>query len=529
MIKTSNLVLLVLVIIIVLIVPSCKKEYVTPTLNTLPVNSITYTSAISGGEISDNGGSPVTARGVCWSTSRNPSLSNSFTSDASGSERFVSNIINLEPGTTYYVRAYATNKVGTDYGDEKIFQTLGLEPPTVTTAEVSGVTAGVAVSGGNISDNGGDSVTARGVCWSTSQNPTTADSTTHDGSGSGGFTSTITNLTASTKYYVRAYAVNSAGTSYGNEVSFTTAGITAPVISTKELTNVTSSSLTTGGNITDNGGSNITSRGVCWSTDENPTTSDNVIETKSESLDFSTIINGLTDGTVYYIRAFATNSAGSSYGNQVTVITPVTDIEGNVYKTVLIGTQVWMAENLKTTKFNDNSSIQNITGNAEWLATHAPAISWFDNNISNKNVYGALYNWYAVSSGRLCPQGWHEPSDTDFNTLEITLGMPSSEIYVYGFRGTDQGTQVKGTTTWDASGNGTNSSGFNVLAYGYREWTTGQFWGLGTFTYFWTTSDDAVNGHPENGWYRRLDSVDPRIYRGTTLKEGGKYVRCVKD
>ena len=199
------------------------QEPITPTVTTNEVTDITITSAICGGNVIAAGGAEVTARGVCWSTSQNPTISDSLTIDDGGIGSFTSNITGLNAGTTYYVRAYATNSEGTSYGSRKSFTTTQhYEPPTVTTNDVTGITETTAVCGGNVTADGGAEITARGVCWSTSQNPTISDSHTTDGSGTGSFTSNMTGLTENTVYYIRAYATNSYGTSYGSQKSFTT-------------------------------------------------------------------------------------------------------------------------------------------------------------------------------------------------------------------------------------------------------------------------------------------------------------------
>lgn len=183
-----------------------------PQLTTTAISSITGTTATSGGNITYNGGAAVTARGVCWSTNPSPTLSNSYTSDGSGTGSFTSNLTGLSLGTTYYVRAYATNAVGTTYGNELSFTTAAL--PTVATSNYSDVKGNSAKAGGSVTSNGGSTVTAQGLCWSTSPNPTTASSITTS------FTATMTGLSPNTTYYVRAYATNIAGTGYGNQISF---------------------------------------------------------------------------------------------------------------------------------------------------------------------------------------------------------------------------------------------------------------------------------------------------------------------
>ena len=201
-----------------------------PTLTTSAASNLTTVSATLGGNITNQGGSSVTQRGVCYSTSISPTTANSITNDGSGTGSFSSNLVGLTANTTYYVRAYATNSAGTAYGNEASFNTFPLLA-TLTTASASNLTTVSATLGGNMTNQGGGSVTQRGVCYSTSTSPTTANSITNDGSGTGSFSSNLVGLTANTTYYVRAYATNSAGTAYGNEVTFTlcAAGTTAIV------------------------------------------------------------------------------------------------------------------------------------------------------------------------------------------------------------------------------------------------------------------------------------------------------------
>ena len=191
------------------------------TLTTTAITAITVNTATSGGNITNNGGSGVIARGVCWNTSPFPTTANSKTTNGSGNGVFVSELTSLAPNTLYYVRAYATNSMGTSYGNQQSFTTQN-GFITLTTSELTEITATTAIGGGEITNDGGSSVTARGVCWSNTQNPTITDSKTNDGSGNGAFVSNLTGLLPDTLYYVRAYATNGVGTYYGNEVSFTT-------------------------------------------------------------------------------------------------------------------------------------------------------------------------------------------------------------------------------------------------------------------------------------------------------------------
>ena len=206
---------------------SCKKdnEPEIPILSTAEVTEILQTTAVSGGSISDNGGAAVTLRGVCWSTNQNPTINDNKTSDGSGEGNYISNLSGLESNTTYYVRAYATNTAGTAYGNVIFFTTQKqIELPTLITAEVVQITQSTAISGGNISHDGGEPIAVRGVVWGTTPNPdiTNNEGYTNDGTGIGEFSSTITGLTPKTQYFVRAYASNSAGTAYGQQVIFST-------------------------------------------------------------------------------------------------------------------------------------------------------------------------------------------------------------------------------------------------------------------------------------------------------------------
>jgi hypothetical protein len=217
------------IVLLALINFSCQKAdntvNIIATLTTAPATSITSAMATSGGNITDDGGAPVTARGVCWGTSSNPDITGSHTTDGTGNGAFASSITGLTATTTYYVRAYATNSEGTAYGNQVSFTTTNNPAalPTVTTTVLSSITTTTAAGGGNVTADGGATITARGVCWSTTANPTTALTTkTTDGTGVGIFTSALTGLTAGTTYHVRAYATNSVGTAYGADETFTT-------------------------------------------------------------------------------------------------------------------------------------------------------------------------------------------------------------------------------------------------------------------------------------------------------------------
>ena len=210
------------------------EETTAPTVTTQTLSEVTTTTAVCGGNVINDGGATVTARGVCWVIStagHYPTIDDSHTTDGTGTGSFTSNITGLTPGKTYFLRAYATNSVGTSYGLTRQFTTYDISTPTVTTSNPSNVGTVFATIGGNVTDDGGAEVTARGVCWSTNQNPTISNSHTTDGTGTGNFTSSMTNLTDGTTYYIRAYATNSKGTAYGEQKTFVTKTIPTGCIS----------------------------------------------------------------------------------------------------------------------------------------------------------------------------------------------------------------------------------------------------------------------------------------------------------
>jgi uncharacterized protein (TIGR02145 family) len=482
-----------------------KKDSLLPVVNTSDFISFDQTTITCGGEVYSEGSNHVTSRGVCWNTEAIPTIYNEHTVDGSGSGTFTSIIIGLNPNVTYYFRAYARSKAGTAYGDE-LTQTTQRLPglPVVATSDFSTITAGTAQSGGDVQDDGDDPVTARGVCWYTEPNPTAYHTHTNDGTGNGVYYSKLTGLSPSTHYYARAYAINSFGIAYGGEVTFTTTDAIATLTTSATTANCSDKALS-GGNITGDGGDFITAKGVCYSLIAGPTISDNKTVDGIGTGAFVSHLAGLIGNSTYHVRAYATNAFGTYYGNETTFTTleTVSDIDGNVYDVALIGTQLWMADNLKTTMYSDGSLIPNVTDNTAWGNLTTPAYCWYNNDVTTyKPNYGALYNWYTAHASNLCPLNWHVPTDTEWSVLVNYLGG-------------NAGTKIK------AFGNYTNESNFTALGAGCR--TTG-FSGLTNNGYFWSSTDAFPNT-----WARIIDWKFNDVTRFSTQRSNGYSIRCLHD
>lgn len=201
--------------------------------------------------------------------------------------------------------------------------------------------------------------------------------------------------------------------------------------------------------------------------------------------------------------------------------------DGYVYKTVKIGNQVWMVENLKTTKYNDGTSIPLVTSNSAWEALSTPAYCWYNNDISYKSTYGALYNWYTINTDKLCPTGWHVPSDNEWQILEMYLGMSNTQANATGWRGTNEGGKLKetGTTHWVSPNTGaTNITYFTALPGGGRS-TNGNFSAIGYRSFWWASTLNST----EYAWTRSLLNNHSNIDRYAYDRKNGFSVRCVKD
>lgn len=322
---------------------ACTKEQadvkLDSTLSTSQVSNVKSDSAtVIGFVVAEGDG--FTEKGICYNTTKMPTVANTHTKLATPSKTatFSIRLGGLTRLTTYYARAYAVSASGVVYGEELTFKTTAAMPvlatitsPVLAVSVDKGITATTDI---DITDDGGPDATAdivkRGVVYGFTPNPT-IDSTaskkdenrtvlTIEGNGKGKFTSLATNLLGNKKYYFRAYATSKMGTSYSNEVNFVTP-VSYPIVSTSNVTGITTNSGISGGEVTYDGGADVTARGVVISTSLNPTINDVKIVSGSGLGTFTSNLTGLAKNTTYHIRAFATNKAGTNYGSDISFIT----------------------------------------------------------------------------------------------------------------------------------------------------------------------------------------------------------------
>jgi uncharacterized protein (TIGR02145 family) len=499
---------------------SCTEEPVPPVISTTAVTEITTATAVSGGAVTDKGGANVTERGVCWNTTGDPTIDDNLTSDNwddSVTLSFTSSLSELSPNTLYYVRAYGTNVGGTGYGNTESFTTLGDEPSSVTLdasdIETHSVTLNGTVNPGLLSTT----VDFEYGISTDYGNIIPSDQITASGDSSVNITAVLTGLTPGTTYHFRIKAENSLGTVYGEDMTFTTNGNLPDVLS-DNVTDLTMTAATLNGSVNPNyletdvtfewGTTTDYGNGVVPS--QSPVTGNSPVNISAD-------LSGLTKGTTYHFRIKATNELGTTYSDDMTFKTyVVADADNNLYHSVTIGTQKWMQENLRTTSYKDNSSIPLVTGNTEWKNLSAPGYCWYDNNgESYKSTYGALYNWYTVNTGKLCPSGWHVPTNAEWITLANYLGGES----VAGDK-----LKESGSDYWGDLNTGTNETGFTALPGGYRT-EEGTYANIGLNAQFWSSSSLL----PTSSYSAILYNNASNISRAGAINVSGFSVRCIKD
>lgn len=626
-------------------VPSATVHIITyqePTVVTAEITNLTPTEAQCGGTVTDDGNDPVTARGVCWSTHQNPTITDSMTIDGTGSGSYASYLTGLIPGTTYYVRAYATNIAGTVYGSQKQFafhhetgtftdtrdnrtypwvrisnqtwmaQNLAFLPavsPPATGSETDinyyvydydGTNMTAAKAHANYTTYGVlyNWPAAMASCPPGWHLPIDAEWTIltdylidkgfgYEGSGDD-IAKSMSSISGWTPYSLPGVVGNDqasnnlsgfmalpGGSNYdgegfrflGEKTFFWSAseyesldawsrswagnskrvvpvadkrrngysvrcmmGVVAPKVITTAITDSTSTTVTGGGNVISDGGASITARGICCSTSQNPTISDSKTTNGTGMGTYTSNLTGLAPGTRYFMRAYATNSVGTGYGGEVSFTTRnETGIfkdsrDTTTYSWVKIGTQTWMAGNLAylpavspAIAGSDATASYYVQGYEGTTVTAAKATA-------NYTTYGVLYNWIAATTA--CPSGWHLPSDGEWKVLETYLGMSPLDANSEEWRESGSiGTALKFTLGWNLNGNGDNRSGFAALPGGYRHKDGFFVTNLVTCATLWSASKYGLS----SAWSRDLASSRAGVNRLYYNISYGCSVRCLRD
>ncbi|MDD2477285.1 MAG: FISUMP domain-containing protein [Dysgonamonadaceae bacterium] len=539
--------LLQLIVLLVLMGWGCSKDNyynkekgTIPVVTTSPVTDITSITAKGGGNVTDDGGALVLSRGICWSINENPTLNDSKSEEGSGKGSFTRNLSGLNSDTRFYVRAYATNSAGTSYGNIVFFNTLPTDAvnkklPEVSTGAALLITAVGATLSGNVFSTGNSQISDKGVVYSMSENPTINDSKISAGTGDGGFSLSVTNLFPNTKYYFKAFAINEIGTSFGGQISFIT--LQQEVLSTVNtaiVSDITSKSAVCWGEVASDGYSSVSERGIVYSTLQNPTVSDSKIPSGSGKGAYNLILSGLSPKTTYYVRAYAVNKVGISYGNMEIFTTLHQDPQypGTSLSPVKIGNVWWAPINAGYDsnhkygllyqwhrKYGQGYDSENST--PELKDTQVDLI--IGNDIVNKNVFflttsfknnwcTTYYNsWEMSVINNPCPEGWRVPNNVDLIALNST-----------GSTWTDAGGADNLPGRWYGYDHSSAKTYSIFLPAGGTRWYDGEATLRNTHGFYW--SNLAPYGYASMLFFikdRYSMSEDDRI--------SGHSVRCVHD
>jgi uncharacterized protein (TIGR02145 family) len=530
----KNFVKIFSAILILITITGCKKKPEPPSVTTKTITEITTVSASTGGDIISDGGAQIISLGVCWNISDKPVVTDFKTTDNDMSDSFISKITSLSPNTTYFVRAYATNSAGTSYGSTESFKTLGGKPvPAAVNATDINTTS--ATLNGSVNPGSLATTVSFEFGLTTSYgNTSAAVQSPLNGESINSVSTAVTGLNPGTIYHFRLKAENSLGISYSDDLTFTTLG-GIPQVTLLKANNIKMYTATISGKVMPNYfTTNVifewgatTSYGHSVSYLQNPLTG-------NVPMDVSLNIDGLEQATTYHFRIKAGNDLGLKISDDFSFATlgPVTDVDGNIYNIVTIGTQVWMSKNLATTKLNDGNDIPLVSDPAIWGSTSAAGYCWYDNNKElYKSPYGAMYNFYSILTGKLCPAGWHVPSKDEWAVL---FNFLTGNGYGYEGSGDDIAKSLSSTQYWQSSttpgdvGNdiqSNNASGFSAVPAGGRDALSGVISALGFAEAFWTSSLIITNmAYVEVISYMRSD-----VTEGSAITGGGYSVRCLHD
>jgi uncharacterized protein (TIGR02145 family) len=404
----------------------------------------------------------------------------------------------------------------------------GPEAPTgsskvdVSNTQVDTLKATWVVVSSFIKSAGLQNLTDHGFCWATTPLPDFNSSHVSLGSSTaiGQFSHKLTGLDTVTTYYIRSYVMDDKGfVVYSPQLKFTTLSLILPSVTTGSVTNITSVSAQSGGQVTGDGDGTIIARGVCWSLTGTPSLTNNDGFTRDTGTTFISKISGLLQDTSYEVVAYVKNEMGTGYGSIKSFSTrlpcgqAIVIYGTSTYHSVLIGSQCWMKENL------------NIGNKIPGSQNQDPGITdiekyCFNDIEANCTLYGGLYQWDEVmrnstnpGSQGICPNGWHIPSDAEWSALTAFLGGDSIA-----------GTKMKSNTGWYNNGNGTNISGFTCLPAGNRG-NDASFNNLTQLGYFWTSSQVDAS----DSWNRKLNYDTAIITKYNSFKTNGFSIRCMRN
>ena len=486
-----------------------ETEATCPTVETVGIDGTTVS-----GNVTDDGGKPVSERGACWCTNDDPTL-HYVPCPTAGTGPYSVELPDLEPGKTYKVKAYARNSVCPAYGEE-LPLTMEADPPTVQTLQVSNIGQNSATGNGNVTNDGGASITERGVCWGTNQHPDLNDShaVSEETPGTGTFTARMNGLTPSTHYYVRAYAKNSAGKiGYGDDKEFTTSqSVSAPTVITLAVTEPITTTATGNGNVTDDGGSPITERGVCWGTNHNPDLNGSYNScTTNGTGTYQVSMTGLTPGTTYYVRAYARNEAGLSYAeNEVSFST------GAQQYTVTVSAST-----------GGSAHVGSPTGPTTGTYTNGQQCTVYA--VANSNY--TFTNWTEVESGNVAStQANYTFTVTGNRNLRANFNYTPPQTYTITVSAnpSNGGTAHVGSTTGPTTGTFTQGQSCTIYAtanehYTFTNWKKGNSVVSTNATYTFDVTESATYTayFTQDPQYTITATANPT--NGGTVTGGGTY------
>ncbi len=483
-----------------------------------PATSISNKAATLNGSVNAND-LPTTVSFEYGLTTSYGSTINASPASVTGntSTNVTASVTDLTQGTLYHFRIKAVNTAGISYGDDLTFSTTKL--PASVSSSATSISGTSATLNGSVNANDLPTTVSFEYGLTTSYGSTIdASPASVTGNTSTNVTGSLTGLTHGTLYHFRIKAVNSAGTSYGNDLTFSTTK--PPVSVSSPAKSVSCATATLYGSVNANDLTTAVSFEYGLTTSYGSTINASPASISGNaSTSVTASVTGLTQGSLYHFRIKAVSSAGTSFGDDLTFNTtlPLTDVEGNIYNVVVIGTQIWMAENLKTIHYNDGTAIPLITDVLDWSTATTPSYSWYNHDPSTfKNTYGALYNWYVINSGKLCPSGWHVPTNTEWTSLSDYLGGESIA-----------GKKLKepGSLHWiSPTTQETNESGFTALPGGSR-WGSGVFGHMGIYGSWWSSTQTSSS----DAWKRSMQDESNSLNTSSQIKQLGFSVRCIKD